>query len=147
MGANVRQIKWGVSILILSLIIVISFGDYQNVRRNIYFEHHSKISLGYVFGYLPNDYHEKFSEDILEENKAYTLTSISYNLSPIENYRYIILTNENNKLKLLLDIDAFYEDTGDFKNLLAPALNIEFFNEFLKLKNSSDDKAIKLELI
>ena len=141
---NLRIVIIAIALVVIAIIAL--FGDYSNSRRDIYFRTHSKISLAYIFGYLPNDYQNEYNEEVIEDEDKYSLVRISYNRSPNENHGYILLVEEknSNRARILLDYDSLFYEMKGIEDLLSSQIDLSLFNEYLKYrKGFTNDELIQ----
>lgn len=128
-------------------VIFISLGNYNNPRRKIYYRYHSKLNLGYVFGFLPSKYSENYSEYILEENESYLLKNIDYLEFPAKNHNYILFTDKESSgvEQIIFDSDSMFYKVEDVYSLLSSQFNHKMFNKYLDYREVKDtEKKLKI---
>jgi len=131
------KIKWVIFFgIVIGLTVAVLFGDYSNPRREIFFRYNSKVSIAFLFGYLPNDYFNNYTENIIEETDAFRITSIIYNKFPTENHNYILFqeSGEKKSEKILLDSDSLFWKYDGTANLLSSQIELSAFNKYLNLQ-------------
>ncbi len=145
MGSINLNIKWLVIItIIICIILSLFFADYSNPRRTIFFRYHSKLSLAYLFGYLPKKYYADYSETIIEETNDYCLTNIIFCKFPSENHNYLILKEKGNHTSenILLNSDSLFGQIKGISNLLSSQIELSVFRKYLKYKDIYVEKKV-----
>jgi hypothetical protein len=136
--------------LFVIMIVTIIKGDYTDLRREIYFRHHSKLSLGYFLGYLPSEYHQHYTEKVIDKTENYELISIIQRDKHNGLRHYALLKSMTGipDTKFLVDSDSMSLQADDRKNWLTSIVNIKLLNNFLKDKNIDErDRIIESFLL
>lgn len=147
MGTINSNIKWVIIYsIVICLILTIFLADYSNPRRTFFFRYHSKLSVAYLFGYLPKDYTANYAETIIEKTNDYCLINVTYCKFPSENHNYVILREKGKDIseEILLDSDSLFWQTKDFSNLLSSQIDLSVFRKYLNYSGVIEkDKIIK----
>tara|TARA_R110002096_G_scaffold436089_1_gene667229 strand:- start:7591 stop:8307 length:717 start_codon:yes stop_codon:yes gene_type:complete len=129
-----KYFKLLTKLIISALIIyIIGFSNYSSIKRDVYFRYHSKISFGYVLGFLPKEYKLDYDESIIYRNDRFDLINIVYNKFP--NYHNYIIYNdiESNNQNLLKDSDEIFKKIEGRKDILSSQINLIYFNQLIKI--------------
>lgn len=139
-----RIIIWSLGMLLFISILIALLGNYTNPRREIYFRYHNKANIGYLLGYLPNNYFEEYHEEIVNENKFYRLVNITYLQHPSDNHNYVLFIEKNNPRneEILFDSDSLYWYISGTTDLLSSQVNLRVFNKYLKYNNIKSKDAV-----
>lgn len=142
MGSMKKQVLIFSALILASILalFVFYYGDYSNPRRVIYYRYHTKISLSYVLGYMPQLYQLHYSENIIEIAKEYCLINIVYDRFPSENHNYVIFAKygEPRSCELLLDSDLMFCRTKNRNDLISSQINMSALNDYLSYSNKED---------
>ena len=134
--------------LVFISVMIAFLGDYNNPRRKIYFRYHKKASIGYLCGYLPSNYYEEYHEKIVNENKFYRLTNITYLNHPSGNHNYVLFLEKNNPQneEFLFDSDSLYWYISGTTDLLSSQVNMSVFNTYLRYSNIKTEDGVTEQL-
>lgn len=123
--------------LVVIMIVTIMNGDYSDLRRELYFRDHSKLSFGYFLGYLPTEYHEQYIEKVIDASENYELISITQRKIHNGLRHYALLKSMKGQCdeKFLIDSDSMSLHFHDRSNWLTSIVNIKLLNIYLKDKN------------
>ncbi len=123
--------------LVVVMIVTIMKGDYSDLRREIYFRHHSKLSFGYFLGYLPSEYYQQYIEKVIDATENYELIGIAHREKHNGLRHYALLKSKTGQWdeKFLVDSDSMSLHFHDRSNWLTSIVNIKFLNIYLKDKN------------
>ncbi len=136
-----RKVTVGI-ILSIAIIYLIIFADYSSFRRDIYFKYHSKLSLGYILGYLPKDYKLDYDENTFDSNNEFDLINIVFNKAP-EYHNYIIFDDKlKNNPCLLKNRDSMFYKMDGRTDLLSSQINKECFNNLVTYKRMKNQDSI-----